>query len=842
MTKIKLITILAAMLSAATLLGDAATDQFNTAKTAFDSRQYDSARSGFNDFITRYPTHAKAGEATFYLAESLMYLGQYPLAETYFNRLVASGLTNSFAKAALFRLAEIPYLQRQYDIAKPRLEDFVDKLPHDNNLQFVLYYLGDIAMRSSASTAALEAEHYFAQADRIFPEGDKALESKLGLAWAKNKLGKIIESDAIYTQLMSSSNPAYVEQATYQYGTALFERGLYQEAINKLADFQRRFPTSPYYADSQRVVARCKGRMNDYEGALQILAQIVQPTPEDLLMKVRCLYGLKKYQEAQSILAEAERTAGTAHRDEIALLKSAFLSDKKDWRSTITLLESVLIPQFDTLSNRMIVNYLTQPPTPGTRKLSEEGFFRACSLLTLAYARNGDSTKAAALLAEMQSQSALSGNVTITTICADTSKQLAAIGTVAPERGNGGLLASRNEQWNPNASTAPMRTVAPLTSGTDVQKFWNANRLYQTKNYEAAAQQLEQILQGYYNQISTPKQYSIFYNIGATSDALDENTFAKACSLLALSRAQLGDLEQADAVLQTLTSRVRMDNPGLQTLLQETHGQLATIAKGGNATAGAAAGNANAGSLLSETDQRRLLREANTAFRKQDYLQTDARATELIASQPAETTLTEALFLQGQAKYGLGREQDGLAVLERITDEFPTSKECPEALWFLGQYYESSGDSFQAVEFFQVLADKFQNFKHIDGALYFLAVDDLTNGNGRKATTYLSRIYRNHRNGLYWTHAVWTLAYEAYKKKNYTQAEGYIQEVLRHPPDKAIVDRALYLKGELALRRNDFGMAFLAFHEVEKLCPESPLCYHANRNAQLAAGKTVDVK
>jgi TolA-binding protein len=81
-------------------------------------------------------------------------------------------------------------------------------------LQFVLYYLGDIAMRSNSSYAADEAEFYFGQCDRMFPDGEKNTDSKLGLAWAKNKLGKTTEADAIFAQLMNSGKPAVVEQAT----------------------------------------------------------------------------------------------------------------------------------------------------------------------------------------------------------------------------------------------------------------------------------------------------------------------------------------------------------------------------------------------------------------------------------------------------------------------------------------------------------------------------------------------------------------------------------------------------------------------------------------------------
>ena len=830
------------MLAAATLWGDDALNQFNAAKTAFDSEQYESARIGFDTFLTRFPAHAQASAATFYLAESLMYLRQYTLAESHFNRLVALGLNDQFSKAALFRLAEIPYLQQQFEIAKPKLEDFVSRLPHDVNLQFVLYYLGDIAMRSNASNAAEEAEFYFDQANRIFPDGTKSLESKLGLAWAKNKLGKVTEADGIYAQLMSSTNPAIVEQATYQWGVALFERGAFENAINILTNFQRQYVSSPYFADSQRVIARCWGRLNKFEEGLQVLAQLTNPTSDDRLMQVRFLYGLKRTQDAKNILDEVKRTAGTLYRDEIALLESVFLFEQNDWQGTIRQLEQVLVPEFNALTNRTIIHYFSLPLASGTKRLSEEAIFRACSLLTLAYARSGNSAMATSLLNEMQGQASLSGNVRLTTITNDTATQLASIGTVTPGRGgSGGSYAGRgnqqNQQWTPGTQNSGSRTQTVQTSGTELDRFWNAERLYRSKNFAAAAEQLEQILSGVYNQSVTPHRYTIFYNITGVSGTMDETTFARAGTLLALTKAQLGDFEQADAILLTLGSRLRPNDPVQQDLLRDTYTQLADLAKGGSGTAAAS----TSGSALSETEQRRLLRDANSLFRQQRYDQADARLMELVAKNPADAVLSEALLVQSKTKYKLGWEHDGVTILERIVDEFPTSPQCPEALWLLGVYYETGGDSFQAVEYFQTLADRFPNFKDADGALYFLAVDDLTNGNGRKAATNLSKIYRSYRNGTYWSHATWMLALEAYKKKEYAQAEKYIQEILRHPPDVAIVDRVLYLQGELALRREDYQTAFLAFREVVKITPDSPLSQHATQNARVAAGKTVNI-
>ncbi|MDR0327772.1 MAG: tetratricopeptide repeat protein [Planctomycetaceae bacterium] len=837
MNWLQTITLITVLLTAATLFGDDASNQYNTAKTAFDARQYDSAKTGFETFLNRYSTHAQAPAARFYLAESLMFLRQYSLAEAQFSQLVAIGLNDQYARAALFRLAEIPYIQGQFDIAKPRLEDFINKLDRDVNLQFVLYYLGDIAMRSGASEAPLEAEHYFGTCVRMFPEGDKILESNLGLAWAKNKLGRTTEADSIYTQLMASNNPAVVEQATYQYGTALFDRGAFQDAINRLADFQRRYSTSLYYADSQRVVARCQGRLNNFDAALQTLAQISQPTPEDMLLKVRCLYGLNRMQEAKNVLEETKKVTGTTYRDEFALLESVFLTDQKNWQGAITLLESVLTPQYDAATQRMSIPYLSLPLVSG-KKLSEENFFKACSMLAVAYANSRQTEKASALLTEMQGQASLSGNLNLTSICTDTATKLASVGT-SPNRGNSGFAsggANQNgQQWSPTTGQSSgnrNQNQSILTTGTDLDKFWRADRLYQAKNYESTVLQLEQILTVFYNQSTVPPQYTIFYN-NTGAGAMDERSFAKACSLLALSTAQLGDMAKANAILMTFASRIRPTDSVQKDLLQETSDQLTLLAKG--------TGNAGSAPLLSDVDQRRLLREANSFFRSQRYDQASAKLTALIAAHPADAVLTEALFTQAKSAYKLGREQEGSQILERITDEFPTSTEYPEVVWYLGMYYESGGDSFRAVEYFQTLADKFPNFKNIDGALYYLALDDMANGNGRKATTYLTRIYSTYRNGSYWSHAVWTMAYEAYKKKQYAQSETYIQEILRNSPDAAILDRVLYLKGELAQRRDDFPTAFLAFREVTTLCKDSPLTSLATENARIAATKAVNV-
>ncbi|MDR1142172.1 MAG: tetratricopeptide repeat protein [Planctomycetaceae bacterium] len=860
-----------------TVSGDDASNRFTAAKSLFDLKQYEQARTAFDAFVSQYPNHTQTTEAVYYLAESLLYLKQYVLAENYYQRIIASGLDNSFAKAALFRLADIPYLQGQFNVAKPRLEEFVEKLPHDNNLQFVLYYLGDIAMRNNtAEDVAEEAEWYFGQCDRMFPNGAKSLENKIGLAWAKNQLGKTTEANAIFQQLMSSSDPVVVETATYQWGVTLFERGDFQGATTTLTEFQRRWATSQYYTDSMRVLARCKGGLGNYNEALQLFSRISSLTTDDNLVKVRCLYGLKQTQQAQNLLAEIERTNDPVYRDEIALLKSVFLFDQRNWQQTIFTLESIILPQYNTLSGQVLFNYLTQPSPPGIQKLDDESFMKACSLLAQAYAKSGDSVKANAIVREMQSQAALLGRAEIYAIVTETTNQLAGVSGSAttpqypslggnswsgrnqagnPSRGqtpngqwtsgnNNTISNNNNGQWTLNNGSGGGRFTgrqqSPTTQGTDLDRFWRALQFYDQKNYSVAAQQLEQILATQYNQLTTPKQYYINYAVTGAEGTLNEITFVKACSLLALSKAQLGDSEQANAIFSTLGSRVKLSDTVQKNLFQETYDQLAELTK--NSATGISETGTTTQPLLSESEQRKIIRDCNSLYKAKRYDQVDVKLLDLIAKKPEESILAEALLLRSKANYQLGKEEEAVTLLVKIVDEFSSLPQYQDALWYLGIYYDSYGDTIKSVKYFDLLADRFPNSKHIDGALYFMALDDLQSGNGRKAATYLTRIYRNYQAGEHWSHAAWTLAYEAYKKKDYDQAEIYLQKLLQHPPDVVILDRALYLKGELSLRKNEFETAFIAFRDLSKLCPESPLYDKAVKNAHLAAGKTNKIR
>ena len=159
-------------------------------RSTSDSLEDETLRSLKNDLV-HYQRLFEGGHIT---------QAQVDAAQIKFEEAVKAGQRKM---VSLFQQADAAYQQEKFDEAKPLLEDFVAKYPHVDNLQFVLYYLGAIAMRNDN---AEEAEFYFEQATRMFPEGKKVLECKTGLVWAKEKIGKQAPAEGYVIKIFELRN------------------------------------------------------------------------------------------------------------------------------------------------------------------------------------------------------------------------------------------------------------------------------------------------------------------------------------------------------------------------------------------------------------------------------------------------------------------------------------------------------------------------------------------------------------------------------------------------------------------------------------------------------------
>lgn len=816
--------------------GDAAVDLFTKGINAYKARQFSQAATDLNSFAATYPQHEKRVEALYYLAESYLELKDYVNAGTIYKQVLDVGLANNFAQTASFRIGEIPWILGRYDMAKQYLLEHLRKLPQDVNNRFVLYYLGDIAMHADSPK---EAEYYFTEAIRFDSElqipakGEVLNHCRLGLAWAKNRLGLYLDSDALYREIAQSPTNPLAEEAYCSWGIAQYERHAYAESIATLNTLLQRWPTGQKRQAAMETLAKGHIELKNYGNALEILRQTQPVTDANRLQQVRCLFALKQTTEAESLLRQVEASADSKYRDMVSALKVYQAFDQQNWTELIRIAETFLRIQYDSQAHRMSSGYFETPTYGDTVRLLPENYLKICAGLAIAYAYTGNTEKANAVYS-MMSTYAKSGAPVLSEILQKTNAKLLEIAPVAP----GG--------------------------NSDIARLLAADQKYNSRDYLGAIAVLQPLLGAQYDEINRRMLFSYTPQVagyGTTnSGKLDGDKMIEACQMLVLSYAYSGHAAQAAAGYVAMQSLCRADNNLHRQLLATTKAKLDQIPADSNQIALNPLNPLNPTNPLNpvnplnplqptnplnpvvqqpvvsanEMEQRRVLSHCKALYKARQYAQAETQLYALLMRNPGDELFAEALLLRGQSLLQLRRETEAITMGELLLAKFPASQYIGETLWMIGIAHVTLGDEASSLEYFERIVRQYPKNTHIDGAMYYVAMNALEDGNSRNALTQLRKIYRSHRDGAYWSHAAWELAYRAYLNEDLEEASMYVQELLNHPPDAAVADRVLYLKGQLAMDQRQWTTALVAFQELGKISPDSPLTRMARQDSALA--------
>ena len=813
---------------------------FMTAMNNYNARQYVAAVEGFRSFLNVYPNDPRRIEATFRLAESYRELQDYANAGTNYDIVMQAGLGNEYARQALFRVGEIPYLLGAYDQAKPLLLNYLTSLNQDPNLVFVLYYLGNIGL---AQNSPAEAEYYF-QLGLEFddwltgpPKGERRNESRLGLAMAKNRLGKYAEADDLYRQLALDPVNPLAADAYGRWGLSQYDRHAFSEAASTLQSFLGKYPTSVLRSLAEETLAKCYIELKDNQRALDTLQRMNPKTDNGQLLEVRVLFLMKRVDDGKRLLDQLDRMLGVKHRDKLEALKVNLAYDQSNWQELIRLVTALGQIRYDSVLQRMTIGYYENPSASGVEKLPQDAFLKLCQALAIAYARTGDTNQANATYAAMNVL-ARSGDPVLAEIVRQTS---VALNAIVPNIGVGG--------------------------SNDAIHFRQAQDRYNARDYAGTITILVSLLNVQY--VEYDKKMTINYSPyvpgfgGGDNGKLSEDALLDACQMLVLSYAYGGDSDRSVAAMSEMDRLCKDGNSWHQNLLRQTRIQLRRIPRSDNP--GTSPGNSDiAGdrnrwpdrdwsnrpgsgrpgsrdpddSLRNGAQLQQVIAECQTLFKQRRYADVDAKLKSLLMQSASDAVIAEAACLRGQALFALHRDKDAIVMGKLSLEKEPSGRFAADALWMTGMAHVLLDESADALPYFDRLAKEHPQHEHVDGALYYLAVDEMDSGDSRKANTRFQKIYRSHPNGDYWSHAAWQLAYAAYKRNDLDAADVYLRKLLGHPPNEAVVDRALFLKGQIAYEKKLWHTAQIAFAEVSRAAPESPL----SDWAALAARRAVPEK
>lgn len=826
--------------------------------THYGNKQYDRAIVALQEFLTKHPRHAHANKANYYLAECYIQQDDPEKAFIYldaiFNNQLSAmklipeddffndefyrsqvqpkmkSLINApFAKEALFRAGGMEYEFDHYDAARRFLYSFIIEYKDDPLSAWALPYLGDIARtnydlaiaRGSHHVAriyALEAEYYFSLSVRAFKDGKHYPESVFGLAWAEARLGKYNDAAPKFRNLAFGSNAELAENAYYEWGRMLYDQGNYQKAYETLASFRSQYPNSNFLADAVRIQAKSLANLEDYKNAIKLVDALKNLGPgtvtvDDYLLQIRCLYSLGERDRAIKLLTELERSEhGNMARDQINLVHAYSAAAQNDNSRAASILENLLKVEYNDRKRELTFNYFNEPENRRQRgagrsggyngtqsmtgnshtisqgKLSEESFLKACAFLCIMYATVNRLDESKAVIRAME-KIINEDDLRHAQILETTIEYLAKV-TSSP----GGGFPDADDVSDSGSRLGSGAVPIPIDPGKEGGLDFGQIVNIDGDDIRPAG--------GRYDPTDQDNKPSRRPRPGSGRDKPDDD------DRYAQNRPNRPNPDDDDGISGT--------DP--------------------NPSYGSSTPDYNADPLQTNADQNRALKNCQNLIRNGNLDEADKRLLAILSNPNLmPQTGAKAAMLRYEIMSQQGQDDEAIVMCEVVVHDYPKTIECGDALWILGDYYEKSGDLDKALNYFGMLSKEFPTHEKAAGATFHLAWDSMENGNRKVALRNFKKIYTDYRPSSYWSHGTWGLAYMYYEDENYKEAKKLIQEVLEHPPDEAILDRVLYLKGKLAETDSDWEVAEAAYRSLMKYCKKSPLYKSASSLANAAA-------
>jgi len=147
---------------------DPATDQYNFATGLFTSGRYKLAVEEYRAFLTKYPTHAKAGDAQFFLAQSCFHLKDYTKTLEAYRATVSKHASNKHIAEARYGVGECLVLLKRHKEAVPALRAYLSAHAKHALCEYALCRLGDSLLHERQYAEGRQGLH--AAGGRVAPE------------------------------------------------------------------------------------------------------------------------------------------------------------------------------------------------------------------------------------------------------------------------------------------------------------------------------------------------------------------------------------------------------------------------------------------------------------------------------------------------------------------------------------------------------------------------------------------------------------------------------------------------------------------------------------------------
>jgi TolA-binding protein len=280
---------------------------------------YTSAERQYKAFRSDYPRHKFFRDATYSLGWTYLKQNQYQrAAETFAG--IANG-SDELAHAAAFRRAISLKLAGDKAAARSALESILLPQEGGSYSDNAAYELGLLNYESKEYAAA--RKNFLSIIDS-FPESDVRPEAYRMLGETEIALENYDGAQKAFHAAVSEKNSPgdIVSEALFQEGWSLYKLKRYEEAIGRLEEFTKQFPSHEKLIDAEYWIAEALYHLGKYSAAREDYTKVVQAEPrherfEDALYGVAwSSYNLHEFARAAN---EFERLVSVAPNGKLAV-------------------------------------------------------------------------------------------------------------------------------------------------------------------------------------------------------------------------------------------------------------------------------------------------------------------------------------------------------------------------------------------------------------------------------------------------------------------------------------------------------------------------------------------
>ena len=764
----KAIAQLAALLFTALLLSSSALaappdDQFQVAARHYSRGRFQLAVDEFQRFRTEYPDHPKANESYFYLAEAQIQIKEYAAARKHYQAFVDLLPQHQHRAHAEFRIAESSYLLRDFQTAELELTNFLSQHPDHSLGQFVLPYLGEIALLQGNPTAALQ---HFQKSLEQFPDGALEVKTQYGLGQAFEQTESLELALDTYRGIVTKGDNPFVDDASLRLGIIHFDQADYSRAIEYLTSFEDDLSESPL-----------RGHAAYWQGKSH-LAQKQWKAAEKSLLEAK---GLNLSGDLQS-----------AVRFELGRLSVRFENIEAARVEFEALLDPSMVHEWADDSLQFWIEM----------ELDQENYETVFNL-----AKRFDARFTASPLQLHVNQSAGRAHLKTEQFSAAVARFERALqnATLPEDKATShyylGLALFGLEQHQEAA-----------TQFDEIDRTKINTELQTALAFAIASVRFE--LQQYATAIDPLLEYLSESPLGSEA--------ATCRAQLAIAYAHLGEYETLKESLKTF-EEFCVEHP----VYLPTIAYLAEQAYANEnfELARTLFSELSRDDNPPEYVKKGLSGFAWSQMKSEKLQESDEAFAALMARHPESDLAANAAFALGQRRAEQSLHSEASTAFEFILEHHAESDFAPHAVFQIALLEEQLGDKAAAITRLQELIQRYSEFEELDTALYRLGwlYEDL--GNSPEAKLSFHRLAEEFPESRLWADASYRSARYAFAENDVRRAEALANQIVQQDGGNSLIAHALYLKGQIAANEQRWQdviqyMSGVAHHSEENALTE----------------------